>query len=311
MSKKMKLGALLLALVAMSMMSVFAAGTSEVKDTAGTTIAYVGFSNTTPFWITLGNEAEKQAEAMGVSFINLTPTEPDAAMQKNAVDDAINKKVDGIIIGAVDTRAFGDSLSKAEAAGIPVVAVDSGIDHPYISSLCQTDNLGSARVAGSYIVENTTKGKVLILGGTLGHQTGNARRDGVLQVCEQNGYEVIFRACDWDDAIAYETAVNELNANQDIVSVFAAWDPGALSAVAAAKTVGRLDDLLIVGFDGNPANLKSINAGEQDATIKQDNIKMGQESVKNLVAIINGEPFETYIPVDGFVIDINNVADYI
>ena len=259
---------------------LFAGASQESSGDGEIEIVYVGFATSNTFWNRLGAMAKEQSENLGIKFTDLTPPEPSPSEQKKAVDNAILQKVDGIIIGAADNRAFGESLDKAKAAGIPVVAVDTGIDHEQVMSLVQTDNLSSARVAGEYIVENMNPGKILILGGTLGHQTGNARRDGVAQVAEENGVEVIFRACDWDETKAFETTQNELAANPDITAIFAAWDPGAMSAKAVVKDKGLLDEIIIVGFDGNPANLKAIAAGEIEATIKQDNDKMGYDSVE-------------------------------
>ena len=285
----------------------FARGDSGKSEQ--TTIAYVGFATSNTFWNRLGAVAGEYAQMRGVKFMDLTPPEPSPSEQKNAVDNAIVQGVDGIIIGAADNRAFGESLAKARAAGIPVVAVDTGIEQ--VNSLVQTDNLGSARLAGKYIVKNMAPGKVLILGGTLGHQTGDARRDGVLETVEAAGHQVIFRACDWDETKAYETALNELTANPDITAIFAAWDPGAMSARAAAKEKGVLDDIMIVGFDGNPVNLKAIAEGEIDATIKQDNDLMGRKSVQVLVDIIEGRSVESFYPLEGIVIDASNVKDYL
>lgn len=273
-------------------------------------IAYTGYSTDNTFWIGVAEAAAAQAGEMGVEFIDLTASSPDAAAQKDAVDRAIDMGVDGIIIGSVDNRAFEESLDNAMARGIPVVAVDTGIDHPHIASLVQTDNLAAAGIAGEYIVDQIDGGTVLILGGSAGHQTGNARRDGVLMAAEAAGYEVIFQICDWQDACAFETTTNFLQSNPDITAIFAAWDPGALAAVSAADALGRLDDLVIVGFDGNPANLVSIMEGEQSATIKQDNTRMGEEAVANLMAIINGEAVEALVPIDGILITADNVAEY-
>lgn len=284
-------------------------GTPLAQD--GITIAYTGSSTTQPFWAGLGAAAKAEAEAQGVTFIDLTTTEADAAAQKDAVDRAINQGVDGIIIGAVDNRGFDDTLAKAEAAGIPVVAVDTAIDHPWVKSLVQTDNLSAASLAGKFIAENAKSGTVLILGGSEGHQTGNARRDGVQQAVEAAGFKTIFQICDWKDECAYEQALNQTRSNPDITAIFSAWDPGALSAVAAAKENGKLADLLIVGFDGNPGNLESINAGEQTATVKQDNVRMGQEGVRNLLALIKGENVAANTPIDGILITKDNVAEYL
>lgn len=291
---------------------VFAEGAQETggAEAGEITIAYIGFPHITPFWVQMAEYMQEEADAQGVKLLDMTPTDADAAMQKAAVDNAINRGVDGIIIGAVDNRAFGESLQNAGAKGIICVAVDTAIDDPNITALAQTDNLSSARVMGQYIVDNTPKGKVLILGGTLGHQTGDARRDGVRQVCEANGYEVIYRACDWDDGKAYETAINELSANPDITAVFAAWDPGALAGLAAVKEKGLMDKIKVFGFDGLPSNLKSIKDGEQTATIKQDNKRMAQVIMRSLIAQINGEEGVKKLLIDGFIIDKSNVDQY-
>lgn len=273
-------------------------------------IAYTGFSTDNTFWIGVAKAAAAQADEMGVELIDMTASSPDAAAQKDAVDRAINMGVDGIIIGSVDNRAFDASLDRAASKGISVVAVDTGIDHDQVSSLVQTDNLAAAGIAGDYIVGQIDGGTILILGGSAGHQTGNARRDGVLNAGEAAGHEVIFHICDWQDACAYETTVNFLQSNPDISAIFAAWDPGALAAVSAANELGRLDDLVIVGFDGNPANLVSIEAGEQSATIKQNNTRMGAEAVINVVGLINGEEVPAFTPIDGILITAENVGEF-
>jgi ribose transport system substrate-binding protein len=273
-------------------------------------IAYTGFSTDNTFWIGVAAAAAAEAESLGIEFIDMTASSPDSAAQKDAVDRAIDMGVDGIIIGSVDNRAFDASLDAAADKGIPVVAVDTAIDHPHVSSLVQTDNLAAARVAGEYIVENTDGGSILILGGSAGHQTGEARRNGVTEVAEAAGREVIFQICDWQDACAFETATNFLQSNPEITAIFGAWDPGALAGVSAAQALGKLDDLVIVGFDGNPANLVAIKEGEQEATIKQDNTQTGHVSVRNLVSDINGEEVPAVVPIDGILITDDNVDEF-
>ncbi|MEP1933982.1 MAG: sugar ABC transporter substrate-binding protein [Roseibium sp.] len=290
--------------------STMALGMASSTLAADLRIAYTGYSTDNTFWIGVAKAAGEEAKSQGIEFIDMTASSPDSAAQKDAVDRAIDMGVDGIIIGSVDNRAFDASLDAAAKKGIPVVAVDTGIDHSHISSLVQTDNLAAAGVAGEYIVGNVKDGSVLILGGSAGHQTGNARRDGVKNAAEAAGLEVIFQICDWQDACAFETTTNFLQSNPNIKAIFSAWDPGALAAVSAAKALNKLDNLVIVGFDGNPANLVAIAEGEQAATIKQDNTRMGAESVKNLVNVINGKEAPAVVPISGILITSDNVAEY-
>lgn len=290
--------------------SVMALGVSTAVHAADLRIAYTGYSTDNTFWIGVANAAAEEAKKQDIEFIDMTASSPDSAAQRDAVDRAIDMGVDGIIIGSVDNRAFDSSLDQAAKKGIPVVAVDTAIDHSHVSSLVQTDNLSAAGVAGDYIVGKIDGGSVLILGGSAGHQTGNARRDGVKNAAEAAGHEVIFQICDWQDACAFETTTNFLQSNPNIKAIFSAWDPGALAAVSAAKALGKLDKLVIVGFDGNPANLVAIKEGEQSATIKQNNTRMGTESVQNLVKIIKGETAPAVVPIDGILITADNVAEY-
>jgi len=314
MNRKQKtIGLVVLALLCVSGL-LFAAGAKEPEGAAEGKIT-IGFSGypggLSPFWAQMAQYLAEEASALGVEFLDMSPTTADAAMQKDAVDNAINRGVDGLIIGAIDNRAFGESLDRAKAKGIPAVAVDTAIDHPHISALAQTDNLASARILGQYIVDTTETGKVIILGGTLGHQTGDARRDGVKQVLEANGYTVIFRACNWDAPTALETATNELAANPDAIAVFGCWDPGALSGLSAVKQRGMLDKVKVYGFDGIPDALKSIKNGEMTATIKQDNKQMAKVTMNALVGEIRGQETVKKLLIDGFVIDASNVDQYL
>lgn len=286
-------------------------GAKEAVEEEEIVIAYSGFpGGLSPFWAQMAQYIKEEADAQGAKLLDMSPTQADAAMQKDSVDNAINRGVDGIIIGSIDNRAFGESLDNAAERGIVCMAVDTAIDHPHISALAQTDNLASARLLGQYIVDHTPKGKVLILGGTLGHQTGDARRDGVKQVLEANGYEVIFRACDWLPEKAYETAINELGAHPDLVAVFGAWDPGAMAGLAAVKEKGLLGQIKVYGFDGLPAAIKSIQDGELTATVSQDNRQMAQVIVRNMVAQINGQETVKKLLIDGFIIDSSNADEY-
>lgn len=294
------------------MAGVMAGALLQASSANALTIAYSGYPGAiSAFWASVDAAAKAEAAKEGITLLDLTTPEADAAAQKDAIDTAIGQGVDGIIIGAVDNRGLGDTLSKAQEKGIPVVAIDTGIDHPWVKSLVQTDNLAAAGIAGKYIVDHAKKkGTVLILGGSEGHQTGNARRDGVKAAVEAAGFTTIFQICDWKDDCAFDQALTQTKANPDIVAIFAAWDGGALAAENAVKQNGMGADIVVVGFDGSPANFESIKAGEQAATVKQDSEQMGTAGVKNIVAIINGTPVEATTLIPGILIDKSNVDQF-
>ncbi|NQZ33580.1 MAG: substrate-binding domain-containing protein, partial [Oceanospirillaceae bacterium] len=174
-------------------------------------IAYTGYSTDQPFWVGVGEAAKNKAAELGVEFIDLTATQADAAAQKDAVDRALNMGVSGIIIGSVDNRAFGSSLDMAAKKGIPVVTVDTAIDHAHIKSLVQTDNLAAAALAGDYIVSQVKEGTVMILGSAPEYPHGTIDPIADLgQVALEHEVALHVDAClggfilPWGEALGYE-----------------------------------------------------------------------------------------------------------
>lgn len=283
------------------------------KNPADITIAYSGFATSNDFWNTLGKAAAAEAKAQGVKFIDLTTETQDAAAQKSAVDTALTAKPSALIIGSVDNRVWGETIKNAKAAGIPILAVDTAIDDPYISALIQTDNLAAAGLAGDYICKalGDTKGTVLVIGGTVGHQTGDARKKGVSDKVAACGQKVIGDWGDWDSTKDVTIAQNTLTANADLKAIFVAHDDGAAAVAAMIKGKGLTGKVLVVGFDALPVMLKAVQAGEGTATVKQDNVTMGKVIVDNAIKVINGQPIDAKILIPGFIIDKTNVADYL
>jgi ribose transport system substrate-binding protein len=276
------------------------------------TIAYTGFATSNDFWNTLGKSAAEEAKAKGVKFIDLTTETQDAAAQKAAVDNVITQKPSAIIIGSVDNRVWGDTIQKAKEAGIPILAVDTAIDDPYISSLIQTDNLAAAGLAGDYICKATGgKGTVLVIGGSVGHQTGDARKKGVEDKATACGMKVIGDWGDWDENKDVTIAQNTLAANPDLNAIFVAHDGGAAAVSALVKQKGLTGKVIVVGFDALPVMLKAIQAGEGTATVKQDNVRMGKEIVDNAINLLNGLTIEKLLLIPGFIIDKTNVDQYL
>ena len=289
-----------------------AAPTTAPAAAKEVTIAYTGFATSNDFWNTLGKSAAEEAKAKGVKFVDLTTESPDAAAQKAAVDTVITQKPSAIIIGSVDNRVWGDTIEKAKAAGIPVLAVDTAIDNPYVSSLIQTDNLAAAGLAGDYICKVTGgKGTVLVIGGSVGHQTGDARKKGVEDKTKACGMKVIGDWGDWAEEKDVSIAQNNLAANPDMSAIFVAHDGGAAAVAALVKQKGLVDKVKVVGFDALPVMLKAVQSGEGTATVKQDNVRMGKEIVDNAIKVVNGESIDKTVLIPGFIIDKTNVDKYV
>ena len=212
----------------------------------------------------------------------------------------------------MDNRVWADTIAKAKAAGIPIFAVDTGIDDPYISALVQTDNLSSAGLAGDFICKATSgKGTALVLGGTVGHQTGDARKKGVSDKAKACGLKVIEDYGDWDENKDVSIAQNSISANPDLSAIFIPHDGGAAAVAAMVKQKGLTSKITVVGFDAQDVLLKAVKAGDAAATVKQDAAGMGQKIVDDAIDVINGKTVDKTTLIPGFIIDKTNIDQYL
>jgi len=59
-----------------------------------------------------------------------------------------------------------------------------------------------------------------------------------------------------------------------------------------------------------PVEYQAITDGIETATAKQDNVRIGQETVDDALAIVNKTPFTATDLITGIIIDKANVAQY-
>ena len=276
------------------------------------TIAYSGYATSNDYWNGLGKAAAAEAAAKGVKFVDLTTEPQDASAQVQAINTEITAKPDAIIIGSVDPTVFKDTIAKAKAAGIPIIAADTAIDDPYISALVQTDNLATSTALGQYVCKklNGAKGSALVMAGTVGHQTGDARQKGIGDALAACGETVIKQYGNWDENTEVQIATDTMTATPDLNVIFAPHGAGAAAVATVVKNKGNTGKIMVFGFDGLPVEYQAIKDGIETATAKQDNVRIGQESVDDALAIINKQSFKATDLIVGVLIDSANVAQY-
>jgi ABC-type sugar transport system substrate-binding protein len=79
------------------------------------------------FWDLIRKGAQAAAAKDNIKLVY--SSDPSAGNQANLVQNAIDQKVDGIALTAAKPSAMKEVVTKAEAAGIPVVGFNSGLDN--------------------------------------------------------------------------------------------------------------------------------------------------------------------------------------
>ena len=149
MNKKL-LAAVLGATVAVSMLGGVASA-EEVTANGDYTFEIIVKSYQSSYWQAAVKGIDSEKEKLGVTANSNGPNaESDIADQVNMLNDAINKKPDGIGLAACDQEAVLESLQAAKDAGIPVVLFDSGVPgapEGSVYSTIATDNYGAGATA--------------------------------------------------------------------------------------------------------------------------------------------------------------------
>ena len=279
------------------------------------TIAYITNGNTNEGWTIINGGAAKAGATPGVKFISLAAEKGDLAKQLAIVEDMITKKVSAIAIAPVDSKGIAPAIKKAMDAGIPVVAVDTGISETPITSYVATDNIKAAMVQGDWAADQVKDGDTVIyVTGDQGQTTGQERKKGFEDGlnAKRKNVKIVVVATTWDQTMAQNGVEAALKgAGKGAKVIACAWDGGALGAKAALTAAGKkAGDVKIAGFDGSPGGLDMIKEGWQSANAAQMMAKMGQVGVETAIAAAMKKPVEKRIDTGSFLVLPSNVDKF-
>jgi LacI family transcriptional regulator len=178
-------------------------------------------------------------------------------------------------------------LEEALSAGITCIVINNYVEDLEVSCIA-VDNTGGAEAAVNYLISLGHK-RVAHITGDLITQAAAQRLEGYKRALKKNNItlreDYIFKT-DYSRGQARQAAERLLNISEPPTAVFVASDSMALEVMAVAKELRKEipKDLSIVGFDDNPSGLYGPVAL---TTVRQPLIKMAQESVKKLNALMN------------------------
>ncbi len=250
-----------------------------------------------PFFKVIGDHITAELAKNGYDTIVLSADE-DVAKQSNQVKDFIVKKVDAIVLSPCESRSIVPVIQEANAAGIPVLTVDIPCNEPGVKILTQvaTDNYGGGREAGRAMIEalGTSGGKVAILHYKQA-ESCRLRVKGFREVIDAHNAQSASKvelAMELEGGAAkdlgYKAAEDALQATPDLRGIFAINDPSALGARAALEKAGKADQVVIVGFDGQPEGKQAIKDGKIYADPIQFPDRMGVEIARAIIAHSKG-----------------------
>lgn len=264
------------------------------------TIALVVKTLNNPFFNDMQKGAEEAARNANVNLqVQAAEREIDVEKQMQIIENLIQSKVSALCITPSGSKEIVPAIVKANKAGIPVIILDTRVNPEAlaeaggkIASFIGSDNFEGGRVAGEFMVKTLGgKGKVAILEGIPGHETGDSRLKGFRQaVALAPGIEIVSsQTANWERDQGYNVFQNMLQARPDIQGLFACSDLMALGAVEAIAAAGKTGKITVIGFDAFSEAREAVLKGTMAATVAQFSSEMGKMGVENAARLLKGE----------------------
>ncbi|NBO64314.1 MAG: sugar ABC transporter substrate-binding protein [Acidobacteria bacterium] len=245
------------------------------------------------FWLTIKAGADAAGRELGATIDwKGAASETDIPGQINIVEDAINRKVDGIVIAPSHGESLVPIVLRAQREGIPVTIFDSGISTESYLSYVATDNRAGGRLAGQRMGERLNgKGKVAILGVKKGSVSTDEREEGFADELKERYPGIQLVQWLYGDASASKSlsvAEDILNAHPDLNGMFASNESSTVGAVRAIRQRSSGSQVVLIGFDATPDLVNNVRDTSIDSLVIQNPQKMGYEGVRTILDKLAG-----------------------
>lgn len=265
------------------------------------------------FWQAVKAGADKAGADLGVKVTFEGPdNETQVDKQLDMLSAALANNPSAIGFAALDSQAAIPLLRKAQDAGIPIIAFDSGVDSDIPVALAATDNVAAAALAADKMAELIgDAGKVAVVAHDQTSRTGVDRRDGFVNRMKEAHPNIEVAAIEYgggDHLKSTEITKALLTANPDLKGIFGTNEGSAIGVVNGVKEMGT-QGIVIVGYDSGKAQKDAIRDGLMAGAITQNPVGIGYETVKAAVAASKGEAVEKTIDTGFYWYDKNNIDD--
>ena len=275
----------------------------------GQKLGYTCMDGTNPFFIALEGAIREVVEANGDELISLDPQNSNEK-QISLIEDLVSQGIAACFVNPVDRDGVIAGLDKLKEAGIPIFGFDTEVaDMSYLVSYAGSDNYNAGYVCGVDLAEKLPEGGPIIVLDSPTMQSVVDRIDGFMAAIEGKGFEVVAQIDSMgNQELGNKNATDALTAHPDAVAIMGGNDPTALGAYAAVEAAAS--DALVYGVDGSPDIKALIADGKVTGTGAQSPVSIGKTIAEVYYKWQAGEEVEARYPIDTFMINADNVADF-
>jgi ribose transport system substrate-binding protein len=264
------------------------------------------------FWQAVRLGAEQAAEEFNVEITFEGPeSEAMVDRQIEMLQAALARQPDAICLAALDSQAVIPLLEEAQAAGIPVIGFDSGVDSDIPVTTAATDNIAAAATAADKMAELIGgEGEVAVIVHDQTSRTGIDRRDGFVNRIEEQYPNITIVDIQYgggDHLRSTDLAKAIIQAHPNLKGMFGANEGSIIGVLNAVTELGKEGELVVIGYDAGQQQMDAIRSGVQAGAITQNPVGIGYKCVESAVKALNGETLDPITDTGFFWYDAGNI----
>ena len=202
----------------------------------------------------------------------------------------IEKKVDCIVVIAIDAEALTDVVGDAKKAGIPVVCYDRLIPNVNADLYISFDNEKVGNMLGNAIASSGAK-KVIMICGPLTDKNVPMVNQGFNTVMIANNIEVLdtYNCEGWKAELGSAYVYDHMDLVRSADAIMCGNDDIATSVIKALAVAQLAGEIPVVGQDADLPACQHIVQGTQLMTVYKPVGKLAEEAAKLSVQLAQGQ----------------------
>lgn len=265
----------------------------------------------------LEQSMQETAKEKGVK-LKVLDNENDTSKAISQLQNLKTQNVDSIIVLSGSSTALNDTIDSIVNDGIPVIGVNARVSaEKLVSYIGSPDVEGGKNVAEQMVNAleekyGEAKGNIVIMNGEVGVSAEIERTEGIYSVLDkhENINVLVEKEADWDRAKGLNLMQDWIQKYGDeIDGVIAQNDQMALGAQKALQEK-NIDDVPVVGIDGEADAIKAVEEGKQYATILQNGEEQGKKALEIAIEAAKGNDVDELYDIPFETITKDNVAEY-
>ena len=284
------------------------------------TIAVIPKGTSHEFWKSIhagAIKAQQELEAQGIKVVinwKGPIREDDRDQQIQVVENFTVRRISGMVLAPLDSKALVAPTEAALRSKIPVVIIDSGLDSDKPISYIATDNFKGGQIAAERLAQLLgNKGKAIMLRYQVGSASTEAREAGFMDVMKKKHPTIELISTDQYAGAtrdsSYQAAQNLINRfGKEVEGIFAPCEPVTIGMMLALKDAGKAGGKIkLVGFDTGAQSVEGMKRGDVQGLVVQNPMQMGYLGVKAIVNSLQGKKVEKVVDTGVLLVTPDNI----